>query len=144
MTHEQERRALMQNEQPKTRPDKFSIAARLRSFHHALNGLRYLLRSEHNARIHLACALVVVVAGWWVGLSAADWRWITLAIALVWFAEAINTAIEFVCDLVSPGHHASVAIAKDIAAGAVLICAGAAAVIGCLTFWRYVFPSGME
>lgn len=129
-----------QDGKPDSRLDKFSLAARLHSFGHALNGLCHLLRSEPNARIHFVAAIMVVAAGWWVGLSAADWRWISLAIALVWSAEAINTALEYLCDVVSPGYHAAIGKAKDIAAGAVLVCAGAAAVIGCLTFWHYVFP----
>jgi diacylglycerol kinase len=81
----------------------------------------------------------VVLAGWWVGLRIADWRWIAVAVALVWFAEALNTAFEYVCDVVSPGEHAAVKHAKDIAAGAVLICAVGAAMIGCLTFWPYFY-----
>ena len=61
-----------------------------------------------------------------------------VAIALVWFAELINTAIEYVCDLVSPEHDERVKRAKDIGAGAVLICAMGAALIGVLTFWPYL------
>lgn len=129
----------MHQEDRKIPQRPFSIAATLRSLAHALNGLRHLLRHEHNARIHCVCATAVVAAGWWTGLSAADWRWIVLAIALVWSAEAINTAFEFLCDVVSPQYHAAVAKAKDIAAGAVLICAAAAAMIGCLVFWPYWF-----
>ena len=72
-------------------------------------------------------------------LSAADWRWITLAVALVWCTEAINTAVEIVCDVVSPDIHHSVEKAKDVAAGAVLVGATTAMAIGCLTFWPYVF-----
>lgn len=128
------------HQEDRNRPQRpFSFAATLRSFAHALDGLRLLLRREHNARIHGVCAIAVVAAGWWTGLSAADWRWIVLAIALVWSAEAMNTAFEFLCDVVSPQYHAAVATAKDIAAGAVLICAAAAAVIGCLVFWPYWF-----
>jgi diacylglycerol kinase (ATP) len=138
MADELKGNAFMRDEKPNTGPDRFSPAARLRSFTHALNGLRCLLRSEPNARIHFICAIAVVIAGGWVGLSAADWRWIVLAIALVWFAEAINTAIEFVCDVVSPDYHASIEKAKDIAAGAVLICAVAAVIIACMTFGQYL------
>ena len=102
-----------------------------------MNGLRYVLRHERNARIHLAATLAVTAAGWWSHLRAADWRWIALAVALVWCAEAINTAIEYLCDVVSPQHREAVAMAKDIAAGAVLICAVAAVIIGGVTFWPY-------
>jgi diacylglycerol kinase (ATP) len=117
----------------------FSLMRRWRSVSHACSGLRELLRSEHNARIHLFAAMGVVLGGWWVGLSIADWRWIAGAVALVWCAEALNTAFEHLCDVVSPADHPAVKKAKDIAAGAVLICAGGAVVIGCLTFWPYLF-----
>jgi len=58
---------------------------------------------------------------------------------MVLAAEGFNTAIEYVCDLVSPDYHASVEKAKDVAAGAVLVCAIGAALIGALTFWPYLF-----
>ena len=79
-------------------------------------------------------------AGWWLSISATDWRWLIVAIVLVWVAETMNTAFEYVCDVVSPEFHLSVARAKDIAAGAVLICAGGAALIGVVTFWPYIRP----
>jgi diacylglycerol kinase (ATP) len=97
-----------------------------------------MLQTEANAWIHLLVAVLVCLLGIFFGLSSADWRWITAAIALVWAAEAINTAFEYLCDVVSPEFHPSVAKAKDIAAGAVLICAGGAAAIGILTFWPYL------
>jgi diacylglycerol kinase len=116
----------------------FSFTARWRSLSHAMNGLRYLVRNEHNARIHFVCTVGVVLAGGWLQLSAADWRWVMLVIAWVWFGEAINTAVEYVCDVVSPDCRRSIESAKDVAAGAVLISVLAAMVIGCLTFWPYV------
>ena len=82
--------------------------------------------------------VAVCAAGWWVRLSVADWRWLTAAVLLVWFAETTNTAFEHVCDVVSPGFHGSVEKAKDIAAGAVLICSCGAVVLGLLTFWPYL------
>ena len=117
----------------------FSLADRARSFCYAFAGLAYMLRSQHNAWLHLLATVAVCLAGWWFSLSAADWRWIVTAIALVWVAETMNTAFEYVCDVVSPEFHVSVARAKDIAAGAVLICAGCSALIGILTFWPYLW-----
>jgi diacylglycerol kinase len=117
---------------------RFTFAQRLKSFRYACNGIIFMLRTQHNAWIHLAITLAVCVLGWGLGLSAADWRWLIIAIALVWFAELINTAVEYVCDLVSPDHNERVKRAKDIAAGAVLICAVGAALIGVLTFWPYL------
>jgi diacylglycerol kinase len=72
-------------------------------------------------------------------VTPADWRWLIAAIGLVWMAETFNTAVEYVCDTVSPGYSETVKRAKDIAAGAVLICAVAAALMGAITLWPYVF-----
>jgi diacylglycerol kinase (ATP) len=119
--------------------ETFSIADRLKSFRYAASGIVFMLRTQHNAWIHLTITIAVCLAGWWLKLSAADWRWLTVAIVLVWVAETMNTAFEFVCDVVSPEFHGSVERAKDIAAGAVLICAGGAVVLGLLTFAPYVW-----
>jgi diacylglycerol kinase (ATP) len=116
----------------------FSCAARLKSFRYALKGICFMLRTQHNAWIHLLITAGVCVTGLRVGVSAADWRWLALAIALVWFAETTNTAFEHLCDVVSPGLHVAVEKAKDIAAGAVLISSCGAAVMGLLTFWPYL------
>lgn len=83
--------------------NRFSIAARFRSFTYAWRGLRRLVQYEHNARLHLAGSLAVVAAGLFLKVSANDWRWLILAMALVWLAEAFNTAIEELCDRVEPG-----------------------------------------
>ncbi len=117
----------------------FDIAARLRSFRYAMAGLWFMLRTQHNAWIHVGVAVAVVASASFLGVRAEDWRWLVVAITLVWFAEAINTAFEHLCDVVSPDIHASVAKAKDVAAGAVLICAVGAAIIGILVFWPYVY-----
>lgn len=116
----------------------FSIAQRVKSFGHALRGLGFVLRTQHNAWIHLALTTVVVIAGLWLGIEASDWRWIVLAIALVWIAEIANTAFEHLCDVVQPELHPSVKATKDIAAGAVLAAAIAAAIIGLLVFLPYL------
>ena len=116
----------------------FSLRHRARSFRDAARGIGFTLRTQHNAWIHLAAAVAVILAGWWLELSRADWRWVTAAIVLVWVAEITNTAFEYLCDVVSPEFHVSVEKAKDIAAGAVLICAAGAVALGALTFWPYV------
>lgn len=117
----------------------FSVAARLKSFGYAFHGLAFMLRTQHNAWLHLAASLVVIAAGFVLKITAGDWRWLVVAIGLVWMAETFNTAVEYVCDTVSPGYSETVKRAKDIAAGAVLICAVAAAVIGAITLWPYLF-----
>ena len=117
---------------------RFSLPARFRSFGFALSGLGFMLRTQHNAWIHLAATVLVAAAGLALRVTASDWRWLAFAIALVWVAEAMNTAFEHLCDVVSPEFHISVQRSKDVAAGAVLVCAIAAAVVGALTLLPYV------
>ena len=121
------------------RSQAFSLTDRLQSFRYAATGIGFMLRYQHNAWIHLAISVAVCLTAWWFKVSAADWRWLVVAIVLVWVAEAMNTAFEYTCDVISPEFHISVEKAKDIAAGAVLICSGGAAVLGLLTFWPYTF-----
>lgn len=107
---------------------------RIRSVKFALRGLRTMVASQHNAWIHAAATVVVVAAGVILGLSASEWCWIVLAIGSVWTAEALNTAFEFLTDVASPDFHPLAEKAKDVAAGAVLLSAIGAAIIGALVF----------
>jgi diacylglycerol kinase (ATP) len=111
-----------------------SFTGRIRSVKYALRGIRIMIGSQQNAWIHAAATVVVVAAGWWCGLTLAEWCWIVLAVVSVWTAEALNTAFEFLTDVASPGSHPVAGKAKDVAAGAVLITAVGAAVIGALVF----------
>src|ERR1700741_108344 len=117
----------------------FSPAARLRSFVFAGRGLRTMLRSQHNAWIHAAASLAAITAGAVVGLGRYEWIALVLAIVSVWTAEALNTAFEFLCDVASPDFHPLVAKAKDVAAGAVLICAIGALAIAAFVFAPHLF-----
>jgi diacylglycerol kinase (ATP) len=123
-------------------PDRFTIAARIRSFRYALAGLGFMLRTQHNAWLHLAATAIVLSAGFGLKVSAGDWRWLVAAIVLVWVAEAMNTAFEHLCDVVSPEFHPSVQRSKDVAAGAVLVCAIGAATLGVLTLAPYLTRAG--
>lgn len=117
---------------PPVRP-RFSARTRACSFRYAGRGLVQLLRDEHNAWLHLAATLAAAAAGVLLRASASDWRWLVLAAALVWSAEALNTAVEELCDRLHPGHDPAIGRVKDLAAGAVLVAAVAAALIGLLT-----------
>lgn len=108
--------------------------ARLRCFADAAAGLRHMLATQANARIHAVATVAVVAAGFYFGLARVEWALIVFAIALVWTAEAVNTAIECVVDLVSPERHPLAGKAKDAAAGAVLVAAIGAAIIGACVF----------
>ena len=116
-------------------PDStFTFTGRLRSFRFAFHGIALMLRSQHNAWVHLVATIAVIIAGLVLQLSRGEWCWIVLAIASVWVAESLNTAFEFLCDVASPEFHPVVKQAKDVAAGAVLISAIGSVVIGILIF----------
>lgn len=106
--------------------------ARLRSFRNAGRGLAELLCAPKNARIHLAATVAVIAAGLFLRVSRDEWCALILAIALVWMAEGANTAIELLADRVSREHDELIRRAKDIAAGAVLIAAISAAIVGAI------------
>jgi len=112
----------------------FKFADRLNSFRFAFAGIWTLLRTQPNMWIHLAAAAVVVGGGVYAGLSRMEWCVIVLTIMAVWVAEACNTAIEFLADRVSPDFHPLIKKAKDVAAGAVLITALGAIIIGAIIF----------
>jgi diacylglycerol kinase (ATP) len=116
----------------------FTVGGRLRSFRYAFAGIAFMLRTQHNAWLHLAATIIVVTAGVVLRISNEDWRWLAVALVLVWVSEAVNTAFEHLCDMVSPDFHASVKISKDIAAGAVLIAAIGAVALGVLVFLPYL------
>jgi diacylglycerol kinase (ATP) len=116
----------------------FQFTGRIRSFRHAIIGILRMVRCQHNAWIHVVATFVVLAAGFFFSLSWADWCWIILAISIVWTAEALNTAFEFLADVAAPEFHPLVRDAKDVAAGAVLITGLAAAIIGAIVFWPYV------
>lgn len=104
----------------------------LRSFRFAGQGIFDLFRYENNAKVHLLAAIAVIGVGFWLQLSVLEWAIILTQIGLVWAAEAVNTAIEKLCDVVSPAHHPTIGKVKDMAAGAVLILTIMAVVIGLL------------
>jgi diacylglycerol kinase (ATP) len=115
-----------------SRPRTLTFTGRLRSFVCAGRGIRIMLESQHSAWLHAVATIIVSLLGWWLGLSLADWCWIVLAVVSVWTAEAMNTALELLTDVASPDFHPLAGRAKDVAAGAVLITAVGAAVIGVL------------
>ena len=113
---------------------RFSAASRLESFRCAFRGVRTLLASQHNAWIHLLAAVSACGLGLLIGISRIEWIAIVVAIVMVWMAEALNTAFEFLCDVVSPEFHPLVQKGKDVAAAAVLLSAAGAVIIGLLVF----------
>ncbi|HEV2866439.1 MAG TPA: diacylglycerol kinase family protein [Allosphingosinicella sp.] len=115
-----------------------NMGRRWRCFGHAFDGLIFLQRNEPNARVHLFATVAVIALAATLRVSLEDWRWLILAITLVWAAEGLNTAVEQLCNRVSPGFDPRIKAAKDVAAAAVLVSAAAAAAIGALTFFPYL------
>ena len=120
------------------------FSSHITAFGHAFRGWMYVLRTQHNARIHSVAATLVIALGLWLGLPPRDWAVLVLAIAMVFTAEFINTSIEAVVDLASPVHHPLAKVGKDVGAGAVLISALSAILIGLLILgpplWAKLLP----
>lgn len=119
--------------------EKFSIKGRVRSFGFAFEGIRTLLRDEHNSRIHVFAMVCVVVCGFALRISAMEWCVVALCCGSVLMAEAMNSAVEAIADLVSPEYHPLVKKAKDVAAAGVLMMAIAAATAGLIIFLPKIF-----
>lgn len=117
-----------------TKRNELTFDGRVRSIGYAVHGIRVMLASQHNAWIHAVATVAVTIAGLVFGLSWAEWCWIVLAVVAVWTAEALNTAFEFLTDVASPTFHPVAGKAKDVAAGAVLLAAIGAVIIGALIF----------
>ena len=115
----------------------FSFKERLQSFRYAINGIRITLWKEHNFRIHLTAAILVISLGFYLEVKPAEWLWLILAISMVFITEMINTALEGLVNLVEPNQNPLARQIKDIAAGAVLLSAIAALAIGVAIFWPY-------
>lgn len=107
-------------------------------FKAAINGVFELFRHEKHAVLHLVAFLVVLVLGFLCSLTVPEWTAVLLAAGLVIVSEALNTALEKLCDYVQPKHHHDIGRIKDLAAGAVLIASLTALVVGCLVFIPYL------
>lgn len=116
----------------------FSLKDRARSVRCAMRGIFFLIRTQHNAWFHVAASFLVCACGFYFELSRFEWCWVACAITAVWFSEAINTVFEILADVICPQHHSLIGMAKDVAAGAVLICAIGASAIGGFVFWPHV------
>lgn len=117
---------------------RYDFKKQLRSFGYAWKGIRCCVGKEQNLSFHLIAAVLVVIAGWQLGITRTEWAILLLCIGMVIAAELFNTAIEKLVDLVSPGRHPLAGQVKDIAAGAVLVCAAAAAMVGLIIFVPYL------
>lgn len=115
--------------------EKFSVRKRKKSFNYAFEGIKSLLADEHNSRIHLVAAIIVIALGLFFELNRNEWFMIILSIGFVFASELFNSSIENISDLVSPEKNQYIKKAKDQGAAAVLIAAICSAIIG---LWIFV------
>jgi diacylglycerol kinase len=104
------------------------------SFRFAFAGLAYCFRTQRNFRIHLAIGLLVTLAGIFLGLSWVEWAVVAILVVVVLAAEMVNTMVEALVDLVTQEYHPLAKVAKDVAAGVVLLSAIGSVVVGALIF----------
>jgi len=114
------------------------LQARVKSFGYAFNGLKVLLLTQPHARLHAIATVVVLIAGKILQLGLWEWVAILLCIGMVWMAEALNTALEFLADEVSLEKRDRIGNAKDVAAGGVLITAMISIAIAVIVFWNHL------
>lgn len=129
---------------PQQLPQKSEWAKFIDSFGHAFRGLWYALRTQRNARVHVSIAILAILLGIVLRLSALEFAMVFVAITGVFITEMFNTVFELCVDLASPEYHPLAKIAKDVAAGAVLLSAMLSIVIGLFVFgphlWGLLHP----
>lgn len=118
---------------------EFSIIKRAKSFSHAGRGLLVFIKTTHNAWIHIVVLVIVIVLGLYFKITNNEWIALIIVSGFILVSEAVNTAIEIDIDLTSPEYHPYARDTKDVAAGAVLISAVTAVIVGVLVFGRYIF-----
>jgi len=118
---------------------RFSLKARLQSIKYAIAGIRQFFILEHNARIHLGATVIVLLASFFFGVSKTEWILLIIVISLVWITEMINTCLEKAMDFITTEKRPQIQFIKDVAAGAVLVAAGMALLVGSLIFLPKIF-----
>jgi len=113
------------------------------SFRYASAGLRYVLCTQRNVRVHLIIAVCVMAMGLWLGIPLSEWAILTLTVGFVLVSELLNTVAESLVDLASPGYHPLAKVVKDVTAGAVLLAAMISIIVGLLVLgpplWSVLF-----
>jgi len=106
----------------------------------AIEGIIHAARTQKHMRYHFLASLLLLLAALFLKVSALEFTLLTISICFVLFAELVNTSLEAIVDLISPDYHPLAKIAKDVAAGGVLVAAIGAAVMGYLILSKYIFP----
>ena len=116
------------------KPKNFSLKSRFASFKFAFNGLRSVLKNEHNSRLHLFAAIIAIVLGIILKLDRYEWSVLVIVIGMVFLTELLNSSLESLADIIDPAWSEEIRKAKDYAAAAVLISAIISAIVGGLIF----------
>jgi len=114
--------------------DNFSFKKRIKSFSYAFKGIFYMMSTQHNFWIQIIMGLLAVFLGLVLNINRFEWGLVVLSCGMVLTAETFNSAIEALADAVNPEYDSKMGLIKDLAAGAVLISAIAAAIVGLLIF----------
>jgi diacylglycerol kinase len=114
--------------------EKFSLKKRIKSFYYAFSGIKIAVKTQHNLQIHLIAVFIVLIFGFLLKINVTEWLILIIIFSLVISSEIINSAIELITDIISPEYNIKAGKVKDMAAGAVLINAIAALIIGIIIF----------
>jgi len=116
-----------------------SLQKYIQAFGFAFQGIFHFVKNERNAKVHLVAAAFAIAISWYLHISPSQWLWVLLAIAMVFIAEMVNTAIEGLCNKITTDIDADIKIIKDISAGFVLIASLFAVAVAATIFTPYLF-----
>ncbi|MFD2907666.1 diacylglycerol kinase [Flavobacterium ardleyense] len=119
--------------------DETLFTGRLKSMGFALKGAIKLITTEHSVMVQSSLAVLMIIAGFYFGITRIEWMFQILVFGLVLAVEGLNTAVEKIADFIHPEYHERIGFIKDIAAGAVFFAAMTAIAIGCIIYFPYLF-----
>ncbi len=119
--------------------DETLFTGRLKSMGFALKGAVKLVTTEHSVMVQSSLAILLIIAGFYFGITRIEWMFQILVFGLVLAVEGLNTAVEKIADFIHPEYHERIGFIKDIAAGAVFFAAMTAIAVGCIIYFPYLF-----
>ena len=117
--------------------DNTFVSGRMKSMTYAVQGAKKLITTEHSIMVQFSLGILMTIAGFYIGITKAEWIFQTFAIGLVMSVEGLNTAVEKIADFIHPNYHEKIGFIKDIAAGAVFFAAITAIAVGLIIYIPY-------
>ncbi|UFH45392.1 diacylglycerol kinase family protein [Flavobacterium galactosidilyticum] len=117
--------------------DNTFVSGRMKSMTYAVQGAKKLITTEHSIMVQFSLGILMTIAGFYIGITKAEWIFQTFAIGLVMSVEGLNTAVEKIADFIHPNYHEKIGFIKDIAAGAVFFAAMTAIAVGLIIYVPY-------